>query len=116
MINRCDNNRGRYAGVSICDRWRRFENFLADMGERPEGTSIDRIDGGRGYGPDNCRWATPSLQARNTRRNVLSVEQVREARRRRSTGESLASIAEALKVSTSAIHRVTKRGTYRDID
>ena len=42
--------------------WERFEQFLADMGDRPEGTSIDRVDGREGYFPWNCRWATPKEQ------------------------------------------------------
>lgn len=60
-----------YAGVSICGAWTKFENFYADMGERPAGTSLDRIDNARGYEPGNCRWATKSQQASNKRSNVV---------------------------------------------
>jgi hypothetical protein len=57
-------------GIAVCERWNTFANFLADMGERPDGTTIDRKDGTKGYEPGNCRWATPSEQANNTRTNV----------------------------------------------
>jgi len=57
-------------GILICARWESFENFLADMGERPQGTTLDRFPNPNGnYEPVNCRWATKAQQCRNSRRN-----------------------------------------------
>lgn len=58
-------------GIRVCDRWKSFENFAADMGERPKGTSIERDDFNADYSPSNCRWATAKEQGRNKSNNAL---------------------------------------------
>jgi hypothetical protein len=71
MLARCGYVRDKkfYAygarGITVCKRWSRFENFLADMGKRPPKTTLDRIDGTRGYYPENCRWADVFVQRHN---------------------------------------------------
>jgi hypothetical protein len=59
-------------GVTVCSRWKQFENFLADLGERPEGKTLDRKNPFGNYEPSNCRWATRQQQDAGTRRNYRS--------------------------------------------
>ena len=76
MVKRCtrksSRNYHRYGGrgITVCERWLDFENFYADMGERPEGLTLERIDNEKGYYPENCKWATVAEQNRNRKNNV----------------------------------------------
>jgi hypothetical protein len=75
MVARCTNPKHRSfsgyqgRGITVCERWKTFDNFLADMGEKPEGTSLERRDNDAGYTPENCVWATNHEQAINKRNN-----------------------------------------------
>ena len=63
------------AGITVCDRWvDSFENFYADMGDRPDGMTIDRINPFKGYSPDNCRWADSATQANNKQLKFLKEQ------------------------------------------
>lgn len=77
MVQRCNNknnsNFKHYGlrGIKICDSWLNFENFLSDMGERPEGKELDRIDNDGNYEKINCRWITHQENLKNRKRKLL---------------------------------------------
>jgi hypothetical protein len=77
MVRRCTNPKDKdfalygARGIKVCDRWLDPRNFAEDMGEKPAGCSLDRIDSNGDYCPENCRWATPTEQGANKRNNRL---------------------------------------------
>lgn len=77
MIARCNPNNKKDApyysdrGITVCDRWKNFVNFYADMGDRPDGMTIERMDNNKGYSPDNCKWLSRFDQNRNKRSNRI---------------------------------------------
>lgn len=112
--NRDNADRYRDKGISVCQRWNSFDNFLADMGERPAGTTLDRRDGSKGYEPDNCRWSTPTEQARNTRRNVLIFVTAVEVAKLRLHGVACKDIASHYGISESLPREIVKGRCWHD--
>lgn len=104
-------------GITVCARWKNsFEAFLADMGARPRGTSIDRFPNRNGnYEPGNCRWATPSEQTVNRRVTVLTRDLVREIRARAACGETQASIARRMGLDPRHIQAVVSRKSWAHV-
>jgi hypothetical protein len=85
-------------GIGYCERWESYENFLEDMGERPEGMTLDRIDPAGDYEPSNCRWLSMTEQIRS-RSNAVTLN-----------GKPLIEICKEAGIEYGTLHRRIKRG------
>ena len=121
LVQRCTNPKNRnYAdyggrGVVVCERWMVFANFVADVGEKPNGLTLDRIDNARGYEPGNVRWVSMHEQNQNRRSTRLDAAKVREIRERHASGESSVDIAETYGVDESTVRDAALRRTWRNV-
>lgn len=113
MRMRCDNSSSpdyKYyggRGISYSRRWKRYENFIKDMGKRPfGGYSLERRDNDKGYSKSNCYWATRRQQARNRRGNKLNPEMAEMIRKKRDAGGRISHIAREMGLPISTIGTV----------
>lgn len=114
MRGRCFNpSNGAYQyyggrGITVCERWATFENFISDMGPRPSNRhSIDRENVNGDYEPSNCRWATKERQSRNKRNTTLSDGMAAEIRRLADLGVPKVEISRRLGVNYSSVKQVS---------
>lgn len=107
---------GKYAGrgITVCERWKSFDSFLADMGERPDGATLERSDNDGNYEPGNCKWASPREQARNRRNKRLDFNSAVQVAVARLRGETCRSIAERFGTSESLPREIVKGRTWPD--
>lgn len=104
-------------GIKVCDRWlESFDNFLADMGEAPEGMTIEREDSNGNYEPDNCKWATKKEQAQNTKRCLSVVIDGVTYRTLRAAAEAFGLPYSTVKVRTSQYKWTVEEALKTPID
>lgn len=113
MIARCrnegDNAYPSYGkrGIKVCDEWLDFGNFYSDMGDKPVGKTLDRIDNNGNYEPSNCRWAT-SIQQNNNKRNIKKYKGKSMAEWSRITGVKASTIRQRYFVYGWSLERAVK--------
>ncbi|MDE1918965.1 MAG: hypothetical protein KGH96_23200 [Sphingomonadales bacterium] len=102
-------------GIGMCEEWRgSFDAFLRDMGEVPQGFTLERIDVNRSYEPGNCAWVPKEEQPRNTRANVATWESVREIRFKHAAGHDKKALASAYGMSVSNVKMIVSGATWKE--
>lgn len=102
-------------GISVCERWLKFENFFADMGECPPEHSIERINVNGNYEPYNCKWIHKKFQARNTRANRFDEQLVSEIRVRLLNGEKVIALAKEFGTTEGHIRQIRSKAIWKDL-
>lgn len=121
MIGRCHrithhafkNYGGR--GIFVCDEWRTFDGFYADMGAQPEGLTLERLNNSQGYSKANCVWASVTEQSRNRRTTKLNVEKVATIKRLLGEKVTQQKIANMFSLTRGSIGHIAQKLTWREV-
>ncbi len=119
VVQRCTNpNNGAWAayggrGIKLCDRWRTYSAFLSDMGLRPTGMTLDRVDNDGDYTPENCRWASRSDQMRNTRATKLEAHEPAQVRWLVGLGYRRDDVAAFFGIAENTVSRIVRGELWR---
>lgn len=120
MKNRCYNkNNSEYKnygnrGITVCERWHDFENFVQDMPGFKRGLSIERINVNHGYCPENCKWIEHRLQGRNTRLVKMSIKSAKEVLLMRGNGLTYRKIADYFEVGKSCVSHIINKRSWNE--